>query len=81
MQTLNVALGERSYPIHIGCGLLSDAALITPHLKQKKTVVVSNTTVAPLYLARLMATLAGAGVSAQSVILPDGEQYKTWATL
>ncbi|PKO86369.1 MAG: 3-dehydroquinate synthase [Betaproteobacteria bacterium HGW-Betaproteobacteria-12] len=81
MQTLNVALGERSYPIHIGCGILSDAGLITPHLKQKKVVVVTNTTVAPLYLAALQGALEQAGVAALPVILPDGEQYKTWETL
>ncbi len=81
MQTLNVALAERSYPIHIGCDLLADATLIAPHLKQKKAVVVTNATVAPLYLPALMSTLAGAGIAAQSVILPDGERYKTWETL
>jgi len=81
MQTLNVALGERSYPIHIGCGLLADAALIAPHLKQKKAVVVTNTTVAPLYLETLTGALARSGVAAQPVVLPDGEQYKTWETL
>ncbi|MDR2186972.1 MAG: 3-dehydroquinate synthase [Azonexus sp.] len=81
MQILNVSLGERSYPIHIGCGLLSDAALIQPYLKQKKAVVVSNTTVAPLYLATLTETLGQAGVAVQPVILPDGEEYKNWATL
>jgi 3-dehydroquinate synthase len=81
IQTLNVALGERSYPIHIGCGILSDAGLITPHLKQKKVVVVTNTTVAPLYLAALQGALEQAGVAALPVILPDGEQYKTWETL
>jgi len=80
-QTLNVALDERSYPIHIGCGLLNDGALILPHLKYKKVVVVTNTTVAPLYLDKLQATLENGGISVQSVVLPDGEQYKTWETL
>ncbi|MDR1996568.1 3-dehydroquinate synthase [Azonexus sp.] len=81
MQTLNVTLGERSYPIHIGCGLLADAALLSPYLKQKKAVVVTNVTVAPLYLEALLGALAQSGVAAQPVILPDGEQYKTWETL
>jgi len=81
MQTLNVALGERSYPIHIGCGLLADARLIAPHLPQKKAFVVTNVTVAPLYLHTLTETLSSAGVAVQPVILPDGEQYKTWETL
>jgi len=81
IQTLNVALGERAYPIHIGCGVLSKPELILPHIKQKKAIVVTNTTVAPLYLELLRSTLEKAGISALSVILPDGEQYKTWQTL
>lgn len=80
-QTLNVALGERSYPIHIGCGVLTEAELLIPHLKQKKVVIVTNSTVAPLYLDALRSTLEKAGISVLPVILPDGEQYKTWETL
>ena len=57
MQTLTVDLGDRSYPIHIGAGLLGQAELILPHLAQKRAVIVTNTTVAPLYLAQLTATL------------------------
>ena len=53
MQTLNVALGDRAYPIHIGSGLLTHADLILPHLKRKNVAIVTNTTVAPLYLERL----------------------------
>jgi 3-dehydroquinate synthase len=81
MQTLSVDLGDRSYPIHIGAGLLDQADLIVPHLAQKRVMVVTNTTVAPLYLARLTATLEAAGVRAANVVLPDGEAYKTWETL
>lgn len=81
IQTLEVSLAERSYPIHIGCGLLSRADLLLPYIKQKKVLVVSNTTVAPLYLGTLQSTLEAAGVSVQVVILPDGEQFKTWETL
>lgn len=80
-QTLSVALGDRAYPIHIGCGLLAQAELLAPYLRQKKVVVVSNTTVAPLYLELLQRTLANCGVTALPVILPDGEQFKTWETL
>ncbi len=80
MQTLTVALGERSYPIHIGVGLLAQAELLKPFVK-KKAVIVSNTTVAPLYLERLQATLGELGVSSIPVILPDGEEYKNWETL
>ncbi|WP_371325537.1 3-dehydroquinate synthase [Dechloromonas sp. ZY10] len=81
MQTLQVALAERSYPIHIGSGLLDRPDLLAPHFAQKKALVVSNETVAPLYLARLQASLAAAGVESFAAILPDGERYKTWETL
>ena len=81
MQTLTVDLGERSYPIHIGAGLLGQAGLILPHLAQKRVMVVTNTTVAPLYLAQLTATLEAGGVSVAKVVLPDGEAYKNWETL
>lgn len=81
MQTLTVDLGDRSYPIHIGPGLLDCAELVVPHLAQKRVMVVTNTTVAPLYLARLTATLEGAGVAVANVVLPDGEVYKNWETL
>ncbi len=81
MQTLNVALAKRSYPIHIGRGLLSDASLILPYLKRKHVAIVTNTTVAPLYLAQLSDTLQAAGVQVISIILPDGEAYKNSDTL
>ena len=81
MQTLTVDLGDRSYPIHIGAGLLNRADLILPHLAQKRVVVVTNTTVAPLYLAQLTATLESGGVKVAQVVLPDGEAYKNWETL
>ena len=81
MQTLNVALAKRSYPIHIGRGLLSDASLILPHLKRKHVAIVTNTTVAPLYLAQLSETLQAAGVQVIPIILPDGEAYKNSDTL
>lgn len=81
MQTLTVDLGDRSYPIHIGAGLLAQADLILPHLAQKRVMVVTNTTVAPLYLAQLTATLERGGVTVAQVVLPDGEAYKNWETL
>jgi 3-dehydroquinate synthase len=79
MQTLHVDLGERSYPIYIGTGLLGDAALIQPHIRGRQVMVVSNETVAPLYLAAVVAALGGLRV--ESVILPDGEQYKNLQVL
>ncbi|MBI5938427.1 MAG: 3-dehydroquinate synthase [Betaproteobacteria bacterium] len=81
MQTLTVDLGDRSYPIHIGGGLLDRADLIAPHLAQKRAAIVTNTTVGPLYLERLQKTLEGAGVQVIPIVLPDGEAYKTWETL
>ncbi|HNL20531.1 MAG TPA: 3-dehydroquinate synthase [Rhodocyclaceae bacterium] len=81
MRTLTVALGERSYPIHIGPGLLRRGDLIAPHLQQKKAVIVTNTTVGPLYLDRIQQTLAEIGVQTSAVVLPDGEQYKDWQHL
>ena len=81
MQTLNVDLGERSYPIHIGSGLLDRPDLLLPHLAQKRVAVVTNTTVAPLYLERLTAALRAHGVAVTPIVLPDGEAYKNWETL
>ncbi len=81
MQTLRVELGERAYPIHIGAGLLSDARLLAPHLEQPRAAVVTNTTVAPLYLRQLSEALRAQGVEAISIVLEDGERYKDWATL
>ncbi len=81
MQTLTVDLGDRSYPIHIGAGLLGQSELILPHLKQKRVMVVTNTTVAPLYLAQLRTSLEAGGVTVAQVVLPDGEAYKNWETL
>jgi 3-dehydroquinate synthase len=81
MQTLAVELGDRAYPIHIGPGLLARADLLLPHLIQKRAVVVTNTTVGPLYLERFAQTLSRAGVLVESVVLPDGEVYKDWETL
>lgn len=81
MQTLKVELANRSYPIHIGRDLISDANLILPHLKRKHVAIVTNTTVAPLYLDKLSQTLQAAGVTVIPIILPDGEAYKNTETL
>ncbi len=81
IQTLEVALAERSYPIHIGCDLFNHADLLLPHLNKKKVVVLSNTTVAPLYLEKLRSTLEKASISVFPIILPDGEIYKTLDSL
>ena len=81
MQTLKVDLADRSYPIHIGSKLLSNIDLIMPHLKRKNVAIVTNTTVAPLYLEKLQSSLQAAGVKVIPIILPDGEAYKNTETL
>ncbi len=81
MQTLEVGLAERSYPIHIGEGLLEKAELLLPYLANKRAAIITNTTVAPLYLEKLTAVLESHGIKVQPVILPDGEQYKNSASL
>ncbi len=81
MRTLNVALGDRSYPIHIGRGLLDDPALIRPFLKTPRVAIVTNDIVGPLYLDRLRATLQRADIAVHAVELPDGESHKDWQTL
>jgi shikimate kinase/3-dehydroquinate synthase len=78
---LNVDLGERSYPITIGAGLLADPALLAQHIVGRRVAIVTNTTVAPLYLESVAAPLRAAGRDVLSVILPDGEQYKNWDSL
>jgi len=75
MKTLQVQLGERSYPIYIGSGLLDQADLLTQHIKSKQVLVVTNETIAPLYLDKILKNLTG--YSVETVILPDGEQFKT----
>jgi len=81
MQTLTVALGDRAYPIHIGSGLLTQPDLILPHLNIKQAAIVTNTTVAPLYLERVQTALSQAGVKTVPIVLPDGEVYKNSAAL
>ena len=81
MQTLTVGLAERSYSIHIGSGLLGRADLLLPHLPHKRAAVVTNTTVAPLYLESLRAMLQSHGVETIPIVLPDGEEYKNTETL
>ena len=78
---LKVSLGDRSYPIHIGTGLLMQPDLILPKLASSKVMVVTNETVGPIYLESLCKGLKQAGVVTHFVVLPDGEQYKTWESL
>jgi 3-dehydroquinate synthase len=79
MKTLVVELGERRYPIYIGEGLLTRTELLRPHVAGRQVMIVSNETVAPLYLQKVLAIFAGS--QCHQVVLPDGEQYKTWEVL
>ncbi|MDH5632437.1 MAG: 3-dehydroquinate synthase [Gammaproteobacteria bacterium] len=78
-KTLSLDLGPRSYPINIGVGLLNQRELFSPHVKGTRVAIVTNDTVAPLYLNRLLETLAP--WNPLSIVLPDGEQYKNLDTL
>ena len=79
MKTLTVDLGERSYPIFIGEDLLGDPQFVKPYVTGKQVLIVTNTTVAPLYLEQCKQAFADFDV--ESVILPDGEEYKNLETL
>ena len=79
MNTLKVELGERSYPILIGEGLLRQPDLVRRHVPAKDILIVSNTTVAPLYMECLAGALSGSRVV--EAILPDGESHKTLTTV
>ncbi|QOR37572.1 3-dehydroquinate synthase [Billgrantia diversa] len=79
-RSLQVALDERSYPIHIGPRLLGDPAWLTPYLAGQQVMVVTNETVAPHYLARLREGLP-AELTVRELILPDGESTKTFASV
>lgn len=80
MHTLHVDLDDRSYPILIGRDLLGDAACLRPHIAGKQVAIVSNSTVAPLFMDRLRRALDG-NYSVVEVILPDGESFKTLDTV
>jgi 3-dehydroquinate synthase len=81
LRTITVGLGPQTYPIHVGAGLLERTDLFLPYLPQRKVSVVTNTTVAALYLENFSTVLRNAGVEVFPVIVPDGEQHKSWTTL
>lgn len=81
MQTLTINLKERSYPILIGPSLLDDAWGFIPNCLGKKACIISNETVAPIYLARVRAGLTKVGAGTTALVLPDGEAYKNGETL
>jgi 3-dehydroquinate synthase len=74
-ERVDIALGERSYPILIGPRLLEDAPLLGRYITARSLLIVTNETIAPLYLAKLQSALQGRRVA--TLVLPDGEQHKT----
>jgi 3-dehydroquinate synthase len=80
-QNVSISLGTRSYDIVIGGGLLTDLASYDGLPLATSVVIVSNTTVAPLYLATLRKALAAYYAKIYDVQLPDGEEHKNWETL
>jgi glycerol dehydrogenase-like iron-containing ADH family enzyme len=81
MQTVEVALSDRRYPIYIGEHLLERSDVIARHLPQKRAALITDTTVAPLYLDVVTRTLTAAGVAVTPIVIPAGEQHKNWQTL
>lgn len=80
MHTLHVDLDDRSYPIYIGRDLFVEAELLSRHIRGSQVAIVSNETVAPLYVERVRSALGERSLISE-IVLPDGEQYKTLATL
>jgi 3-dehydroquinate synthase len=78
MESLSVALGSRSYPIHIGSGLIGSANLYSPHLGGGSAAIVTNAVVAPLYLGKVRQAVQAAGARCTEIIVADGEQAKSW---
>jgi len=81
MKTLTVALGERSYPIHIGAALLPRVGELIGDAIGPRAIVVTNATVAAYHLATLRTALAACDIANEVIVVPDGERYKDWATL
>lgn len=81
VQTLRVELGDRSYPIAIGESLLCSGDILRQYIKGQKVAIVTNTVVAPLYLAGVEQVLRTIGKQVISIVLPDGEEHKNLANL
>jgi 3-dehydroquinate synthase len=78
---VDIEFAERSYSIHIGANLLEATSVFQTLPKASAAVIVSNTTIAPIYASRLQASLSGRYKSIHTIVLPDGEVHKTWQTL
>lgn len=81
LNTVNISLEERSYPIHIGSGLIDGADTFATLPGGHTALIVSNTTVAPLYAEKLEAALQAKYSRVLLIELPDGESHKHWETL
>jgi 3-dehydroquinate synthase len=80
-RTLSVALGERSYPIHIGTGFLAAIGEFLPATRSARAVIVTNPVVAAYHLSSLQKGLERAGMRHDVIVVPDGEAHKDWAAL
>lgn len=81
LSTLEVVLGERSYPIHIGTGIVARAGRLLAPLAVRRAVVITNATVAAHWLGPLQASLADSGIQAATLLIADGETHKNQHTL
>ncbi len=81
MQTVQVSLADRPYPIHIGPALIGRADLLASFVEGTMVVIVTNDTVAPLFLPQVRAAATSLGRRVLEIVLPDGEAYKTAASL
>jgi len=81
METLEVGLGTRSYPIHIGADVLDDSRLYAPHVGSAQTAIVTDGAVAPLYLARVRQALRALDARVTEIVIDSGEEAKRWQTL
>jgi 3-dehydroquinate synthase len=80
MKTLNINLGDRSYPIYVGQNLLSNTEIFHRHVKSKTIAIVTNDIVAPLYL-NILIEMLGKNKRIIPIVLPDGEAHKNLDTL
>src|SRR5690349_14340224 len=80
-QILTVALGERSYPIHIGDGLLERTELWAQRLPQRRVALITDEIVAPIYSGRVARALSAVDIGVVQITVPAGEQHKDWETL
>jgi 3-dehydroquinate synthase len=81
MRTQEVVLGDRSYPVHIGSGLLTRAGDLLANIAGRRAIVVTNAIVAAHHLAPLRNSLTSGGIAVDVVLVPDGEAHKSWPTL